>query len=46
MPVLAILCSLFMVFAAVYSHGVNVAWYLVVFAVIELIGAVFRGRTA
>ena len=26
MPVLAILCSLFMVVAAVYSHGVIVAW--------------------
>ena len=28
MPVLAILCSLFMVFAAIYSHKMNVVYYL------------------
>ena len=43
MPVLAILCSLFMVFAAIYSHKMNVVYYLIVFVVIEIIGAFFKG---
>ena len=43
MPVLAILCSLFMVFAAIYSHKMNVVYYLIVFVVIEIIGSFFRG---
>ena len=43
MPVLAILCSLFMVFAAIYSHKWNVLYYLIVFFVIEVIGAFFKG---
>ena len=47
MPVLAILCSLFMVFAAIYSHKINVVYYLIVFVVIEVIGAFFKsGRKA
>ena len=46
MPVLAILCSLFMVFAAVYSHKWNVMYYLFVFFAIEAIGACFRGKKA
>ena len=43
MPILAILCSLFMVFAAIYSHKMNVVYYLIVFLVIEVIGAFFKG---
>ena len=43
MPVLAILCSAFMVFAAIYSHKWDVAWYLGLFVVIESIGACFKG---
>ena len=43
MPVLAILCSLFMVFAAIYSHRMNVVYYLIVFVVIEIIGSFFKG---
>ena len=43
LPVLAILCSLFMVFAAIYSHRINVVYYLIVFLVIEVIGAFFKG---
>lgn len=43
MPILAILCSLFMVFAAIYSHKWNVLYYLIVFFVIEVIGAFFKG---
>ena len=46
MPVLAILCSLFMVFAAIYSHKMNVVWYLIVFVVVEAIGAFFKGKKA
>ena len=46
MPVLAILCSVFMVFAAIYSHKWNVLYYLIVFFVIEVIGACFRGKRA
>lgn len=43
MPILGTLCSLFMVFAAIYSHRWNVAWYLGLFVVIEAIGAFFKG---
>ena len=43
MPILAILCSLFMVFAAIYSHKMKVVYYLIVFVVIEIIGAFFKG---
>ena len=43
MPVLAIRCSLFLVFAAIYSHQMNVVYYLIVFVVIEIIGACFKG---
>ncbi len=55
MPILAIICSGFMVFAAIYSHGYTpyvtakaegkfscpVLFYLIIFAVIMIIGAVF-----
>ena len=38
---------LFMVFAAIYSHKINVVYYLIVFVVIEVIGAFFKsGRKA
>ena len=46
MPVLAILCSVFMVFAAIYTHRMNVVYYLIVFVVIEVIGAFFQGKKA
>ena len=46
LPVLALICSLFMVFAAIYSHKMNVVYYLIVFVVIEVIGAFFRGKKA
>ena len=42
MPSLAILGSLFMVFAAVYAHKWNVLFYLIVFGVIMLCGFLFR----
>ncbi|MBO5756067.1 MAG: APC family permease [Clostridia bacterium] len=55
MPILAVMASLFMVFVAVYAHGIRpyreaaakgefafpVLFYLIVFAVIMTIGAVF-----
>jgi amino acid transporter len=44
MPVLAILSCLFIVGAAVASHGVDVLWYLLVFAVIMVIGLLLRGK--
>lgn len=43
MPVLAILCSLFMVYATFRAYGVTVLFYLIVFAVIMGIGSFFRG---
>ena len=46
MPVLAILCSVFMVFAAIYTHRMDVVYYLIVFVVIEVIGAFFQGKKA
>ena len=41
MPVLGIAGCLFMVYAAIVSHKMAVVWYLVVFAVIMIIGAFF-----
>ena len=36
--------SLFMVFAAIYSHKMNVVFYLIVFVVVMALGALFRGK--
>jgi len=44
MPILATICSLFMVFAAIYSHKMNVVFYLIVFVVVMALGALFRGK--
>ena len=44
MPVLATICSVFMVFAAIYSHKMNVVFYLIVFVVVMVIGSFFRGK--
>ena len=41
MPTLGVLGCLFMVYAAIVSHGVKVAWYLVLFFAIMIIGAFF-----
>jgi APA family basic amino acid/polyamine antiporter len=41
MPVLGVIGCLFMVYAAIVSHQMAVVWYLVVFAVIMIIGAFF-----
>ena len=56
LPILSIIACLFMVFAAVYAHGITpylaakaegafkfpVLFYIIVYAVIMLIGAFFR----
>jgi APA family basic amino acid/polyamine antiporter len=44
MPILGVLGCLFMVYAAIVSHKMAVVWYLVIFAVIMIIG-VFFGKT-
>ncbi len=40
-PVLAIICSIFMCIAAVFAHKIAVVYYLIVFAVLMVIGAFF-----
>ena len=44
MPILSILGCVFMVVAAIVGHGMNVVWYLLVFAIIMVIGALVRGK--
>ncbi len=44
MPIFAIICSLFMVFAAVYAHKWGVAFYLIVFAVIMMLGGIVNRK--
>lgn len=46
MPVLAIVCCLFMCFACIYTYGVKVLYYLIVFAVFMVIGALVKGKEA
>lgn len=45
-PALAILCSLFMCFACIYTYKMKVVFYLIVFVVIMLLGAFFKGKKA
>ena len=45
-PALAILCSLFMCFACIYTYKIKVVFYLIVFVVIMALGAVFKGKKA
>ena len=44
MPALSICGCVFMVAAAIIGHGVNVLWYLLVFAVIMAVGYLLRGK--
>ena len=47
MPILATLCSLFMVYATIRAYHIKVLFYLIIFVVILLIGAFFKsGRKA
>ena len=43
-PALAIIGSLFMVYACIVGHGLANLWYLIVFAVIMFIGDLFRNK--
>ena len=45
-PALAILCSLFMCFACFYTYRIKVLFYLILFAVIMLGGALLKGKKA
>ena len=45
-PALAILCSLFMCFACIYTYKIKVVFYLIVFVVIMALGAFFKGKKA
>ena len=45
-PVLAILCCLFMCFACIYTYRIKVLFYLILFAVIMLGGALLKGKKA
>lgn len=45
MPLLSILSCIFMVVAAVFAHGMGVVYYLIVFAVIMLIGVKYRPKS-
>lgn len=45
MPALSVLSCIFMVIAAWFAHGMDVFYYLIVFTVIMLIGAHFRGQS-
>ena len=45
-PALAILCSLFMCFACIYTYKIKVVFYLIVFVVLMGIGAAFKGKKA
>lgn len=47
MPILATLCSLFMIYATIRAYHIKVLFYLIIFVVILLIGAFFKsGRKA
>ena len=41
MPIVSMIGSAFMVFAAAVAHGVGAAWYLLIFVVIMAIGLLF-----
>ena len=38
LPILALIASGFMVFAAIYSHGIKVVYYLIVYVIIMAVG--------
>jgi len=42
LPVIAIVASLFMVYATVLAHGISCVWYLIVFFIVMLIGKFFK----
>ena len=46
MPALAIISSLFMCFACIYTYKMKVVFYLIVFVVVMLAGSFFKGKKA
>lgn len=46
LPILAIIGSLFMVYASIVAHGIECVWYLIVFAVVMCIGLVLGRKTS
>lgn len=44
LPMLALCGSVFMVIASIFSHGIGCLWYLIVFAVIMAVGALFSRK--
>ena len=44
MPILATLCSLFMVYATIRAYHIKVLFYLIIFVVILVIGSFFKGK--
>ncbi len=46
LPILALCGSAFMILASIMSHGMGCLWYLIVFAVVMAIGALFEGKRA
>jgi len=45
-PILAILGSLFMVYACIVGHGMENFWYLIVFAIVMVIGSLVNRKNA
>lgn len=45
MPFLAIVASLFMIYAACFAHAKEIAGYLIIFAVLMVIGKIFQHST-
>lgn len=43
-PVLAIAGSLFMIFACIDAHRMACVWYLIIFAIVMVIGALLKGK--
>lgn len=46
LPIAAVCGSVFMIFASVMAHRINVAYYLIVFAAVMLLGRFFENREA
>jgi len=44
LPILALCGSVFMVIASIFSHGMGCVWYLIVFAVVMIIGFFVYGK--
>ena len=42
LPILALCGAVFMVIACIFSHGWGCLWYLIVFAAVMVIGALFE----